>query len=162
MEHQENTWENDFNPKMASTPRNSPKDETTIANRAAVGGFDESATTSDDTPNSNDLTVNELEENGLRVPPPTAKTSRTSSKDPTVAVDDNQAVADGSTRHLGHIIFDIFREICDASWMFLSMFITFYGPVIYEEERQRDHQIEITKNGEKLSADSFKESDATS
>lgn len=51
---------------------------------------------------------------------------------------------------IGSFLFKSYRGVCNVSWIFFSVFITFYGPVIYESERRRDREIEGKKTWEKL------------
>lgn len=88
-------------------------------------------------------------ENQGDVNPPQTETER-----PTGEIKEESTVKK-CTKNLGHLFFHTFRSVCNASWIFFSIFVTLYGPVIYESERRRDHEIELNKNGKKSSADHF-------
>lgn len=84
--------------------------------------------------------------------PKVASTPMRMSENLEEVADTSQVVAKPS-RHLGHLLFNVFRSFCNASWIFFSIVMTFYGPVIYEEERQRDRSLEGVKKSSAESRD---------
>jgi hypothetical protein len=64
--------------------------------------------------------------------------------------DKDKSIIPSIPSKIGSFIFKTFRTVCNASWIFFSIFVTFYGPVIYETERRRNLEIEDKKNAEKF------------
>lgn len=51
-------------------------------------------------------------------------------------------------KRAGKFFLSIYRGACDASWIFFTTGMIFYGPVLYETERQR--QIELPTHSKKV------------